>query len=51
MIKDPTTVARATYLLWVAHNLERVGDRITNICERIVFMVTGQMEEMNVSKY
>jgi len=51
MIGDPTTVSRATYLLWVAHNLERVGDRITNICERIVFMVTGQMEEMNVSKY
>jgi len=51
MIGDPTTVSRATYLLWVAHNLERIGDRITNICERIVFMVTGQMEEMNVSKY
>jgi phosphate transport system protein len=51
MINDPTTVSRATYLLWVAHNLERIGDRITNICERIVFMVTGQMEEMNVSKY
>ncbi len=51
MIKDPNTVTRATYLLWVAHNLERVADRITNICERIVFMVTGQMQEMNVSKY
>ncbi len=51
MIKDPTTISRATYLLWVAHNLERMADRITNICERIVFMVTGQMEEMNVSKY
>ena len=51
MIKDPTTVTRATYLLWVAHNLERIADRVTNICERIAFMVTGQMEEMNVSKY
>lgn len=51
MIKDPTTVTRATYLLWVAHNLERIADRITNICERIVFMVTGRMEEMNISKY
>ncbi len=51
MIKDPSTVTRATYLLWVAHNLERIGDRITNICERIVFMVTGRMEETNVSKY
>jgi phosphate transport system protein len=51
MIKDPTTVTSATRLLWVAHNLERIGDRITNICERIVFTVTGRMEEMNVSKY
>lgn len=51
MIKDPSSISRATYLLWAAHNLERIGDRITNICERIVFMVTGQMEEMNVSKY
>lgn len=51
MIKDPSTITRATYLLWVAHNLERIGDRVTNICERVVFMVTGRMEEMNVSKY
>jgi phosphate transport system protein len=51
MIADPSTISRATHLLWVAHNLERIADRITNICERIVFMVTGQMQEMNVSKY
>ncbi len=51
MIKDPGTISRATHLLWAAHNLERIADRITNICERIVFMVTGQMQEMNVSKY
>ncbi|MGE5620588.1 MAG: phosphate signaling complex protein PhoU [Sphingomonadaceae bacterium] len=51
MIKDPGTITRATYLLWAAHNLERVADRATNICERVVFMVTGQMEETNVSKY
>ena len=51
MIKDPTTITRATHLLWVAHNLERIGDRVTNICERVVFMVTGRMEEINVSKY
>lgn len=51
MIQDPGTVKRATFLLWAAHNLERIADRITNICERVVFMVTGQMEEMNVSKY
>ena len=51
MVRDPSTITRATHLLWVAHNLERIADRITNICERIVFMVTGQMEEINVSKY
>lgn len=51
MIQDPRTITRATYLLWVAHNLERIADRVTNICERVVFTVTGRMEEMNVSTY
>ena len=51
MIQDPQTINRATYLIWVAHNLERIADRVTNICERTVFLVTGRMEEMNVSKY
>ncbi|MBI2953805.1 MAG: phosphate signaling complex protein PhoU [Chloroflexi bacterium] len=51
MIQDPRTITRATYLLWAAHNLERIGDRVTNICERVVFTVTGRMEEMNVSTY
>lgn len=51
MLQDPRTITRATYLLWVAHNLERIADRVTNICERVVFMVTGKMEEINVSKY
>jgi phosphate transport system protein len=51
MLQDPTTFDRATWLLWVAHNLERIADRVTNICERVVFEVTGRMEEMNVSKY
>lgn len=45
MISDPETVPKATDLLWVAHNLERIGDRVTNICERIVYAVTGQFEE------
>src|SRR3990172_4122618 len=44
MLQDPKTITRATYLLWVAHNLERIGDRVTNICERTVFMVTGELE-------
>lgn len=51
MIKDPSTIDRATWLLWVAHNLERSADRVTNICERVVYEVTGQLVEMNISKY
>jgi phosphate transport system protein len=51
MIEDPHTIQRATWLLWTAHNLERIADRATNICERVVFLVTGKMEEINVSKY
>lgn len=47
MISDPRTVPRATHLLWVAHNLERAADRVTNICERTVFSVVGDIEEMN----
>jgi len=51
MMEDPRSITRATRLMWAAHNLERTGDRVTNICERVVFMVTGKMEEMNVSTY
>jgi len=51
MIEDPKTITRATYLIWAAHNLERIADRVTNICERIVFLVTGRMEEIKVSNY
>ena len=46
MLEDPRTISRATYLLWVAHNLERIGDRVTNVCERIIFMATGKLEEL-----
>jgi phosphate transport system protein len=51
MAEDRKTITRATRLIWVAHNLERSADRITNICERVVFTVTGKMEEIKVSKY
>jgi phosphate transport system protein len=51
MIESPSTITRATYLIWVSHNLERIADRTTNICERVVFLVTGRMEEINVSTY
>jgi phosphate transport system protein len=46
VISDPTTMERANWLLWVAHNLERVADRVTNICERTVFIATGEMTEI-----
>lgn len=47
MSRDSSTVERATHLLWVAHNLERIGDRVTNICERVVYIVTGEFEELD----
>jgi len=46
MMADPSTIDRATHLLWVAHNLERIADRVTNICERVLFLVTGRMVEI-----
>ena len=51
MLSDPRTIERATRLLWVAHNLERIADRVTNVCERVAYLVTGKMEELNVSTY
>lgn len=48
MIKDPQTVPRALELLIVARHLERAADHITNVCERIVYMVTGELRELNV---
>lgn len=51
MIKDTSLIQEGTYMTWVGHNLERIADRVTNIAERVVFMVTGKMEELNVSKY
>ena len=46
VISDPKTMERANWLLWVAHNLERVADRVTNICERTIFIATGEMIEI-----
>ena len=51
MIADPTTVEPCTHLLWVSHNIERIADRTTNIAERVVFTVTGELTEMDVSTY
>jgi phosphate transport system protein len=49
MLQDPRNINRATLLLWVAHDLERIGDRITNISERVVFMTTGELKELDGS--
>lgn len=49
MAKKPELITRATYLSWTAHNLERIADRVTNIAERIIFMATGDVKELNVS--
>ena len=49
MIGDPRTIHQATLLLWAAHNLERIGDRVTNICERVLFTETGRMQEIRPS--
>ena len=49
MIADPSTIDRANYLLWAAHNLERAADRVINICERTIYVATGQMKEIEVS--
>jgi len=51
MAEDSKTITRATRLIWVAHNLERSADRVTNICERVVFNVTGKLEEIGASNY
>jgi len=48
IMADPRTIDQATHLLWAAHNLERTADRVTNICERVVFVVTGEIVEMDV---
>ena len=47
MTTDPKSIQRATYLLWVAHDLERIADRSTNIAERVIFLVTGKLPEVD----
>jgi len=49
VIQDARSIERANWLLWVAHNLERVADRVTNICERTIFVATGEMKEIDAS--
>lgn len=47
---NPSTIDNANYLSWAAHNLERAADRSTNICERIVYTVTGELVEIDVDE-
>jgi phosphate transport system protein len=49
LLEKPILIDRANYILWAAHNLERAADRVTNICERIIFTVTGELVEMDAS--
>jgi len=50
IMADTSRIDQANYLLWVAHNLERAADRVTNICERVIFTVTGEMVEMDAEE-
>ncbi len=51
MVSDPRTINRATHLLWAAHNIERIGDRTTNICEQVVYVVEGRLVDIEVSDF
>jgi len=50
IMAEPSRIEQANYLLWAAHNLERAADRVTNICERVVFTATGQLTELNAEE-
>lgn len=50
ILAEPQALEQGNYLLWAAHNLERTADRVTNICERIVYTVTGQMIELDIDE-
>jgi phosphate transport system protein len=49
MFQNPSTIDQANLLMWAAHNLERMADRVTNICERTIYVATGEMQEIDVS--
>jgi phosphate transport system protein len=51
IMEDPHVIEQANYLLWVAHNLERTADRVINICERVVFTVTGELAELDTDDW
>jgi phosphate transport system protein len=47
IMEDRTVIEQSNLLMWAAHNLERTGDRVINLCERVVYMVTGELDELN----
>jgi phosphate transport system protein len=47
VLGDPQNIERVNYVIWIAHNLERLGDRATNICERVIYIVTGEHYELS----
>jgi phosphate transport system protein len=49
-VEDPANIEGINYVLWVAHNLERVADRTTNLCERTIFVVTGEISELSMDE-
>jgi phosphate transport system protein len=51
IMEDPSLIEQANYLLWVAHNLERTADRVINVCERVVFTVTGELAELDTDDW
>lgn len=50
MFTNPEIIPRANFLIWAAHNLERLADRVTNICERTVFLATGEIIELDMAE-
>lgn len=49
MIENPSTIDHSNYIMWVVHNIERMADRVTNICERTIFIATGELLEIDTS--
>jgi len=49
MIANPATIDQSSHIMWIIHNIERMADRVTNICERTIFIATGEMQEINKS--
>jgi phosphate transport system protein len=50
VVDDAANIERINYVLWVAHNIERVADRTTNVCERTIFTVTGELSELSMDE-